>query len=268
MESIASDSRPFSLSGTDTVHILLIGQDERDRNGPSRADAILLCTLRNGSNQLILTSFLRDLYVEIPGHDKNRLNAAYALGGSALLLETLHHNFGIYPDVSLEIDFSGFQEIVDTLGGVTLTLRQDEANAINKSTSGNLTEGTHRLNGQEALAYVRIRKLDSNGDFSRTLRQQKLLKAILQTCSQSSWRTLLALAKDMIPHAESDVSTTVLLRFALEALPLLPQLQIAGQQIPQAGTYTYETIQGMSVLTADLEAARKHLQESLPNHKP
>lgn len=259
-----TEAAPFSLSGTDTVHILLIGRDSGDPDVPSRADTVLLCTLQKGNDKLILTSFLRDLYVDIPGHGKNRLNAAYALGGAELLKQTLCDNFGIRPQGTLEVDFSGFQDIVDTLGGVTISLRQDEAEAINKSTSGKLTAGSQLLTGREALAFVRIRKLDDDGDFSRTARQQKLLEAIVHSFRGSGPGKLLSLARTMIPLAQTDLSARTLLRLITEALPLLPRLTVTGQQIPQTGAYTYETVDGMSVLVPDPERIRKHLKQTLP----
>ena len=267
-EPSAEKPSVFSLTGTDTVHLLLIGQDRNDVPAASRSDTVLLCTLRKNSSQLILTSFLRDLYVHLPGHGENRLNAAYALGGRELLCQTLQYNFGIAPDGVLEIDFSDFQETVDTLGGVTLTLRLDEAEAINKSTGGNLTEGTHLLSGREALAYVRIRKLDPDGDFSRTARQRKLLEAMLRSCRELRLGTVVSLAKDLIPLAKTDLSPGQLLRFALEALPMLPRLAVSGQQIPQADAYTYDTVEGMSVLIPDLDAARSFLQSTLTEQEP
>lgn len=252
----------FSLTGRETVNILLIGQDRLEGESRTRSDAILLCTFHKEDSQLTMTSFLRDLYVSIPGHGKNRINAAYAFGGTELLVQTLEENFGITPDGCLEVDFSGFTEIIDALGGVTLELRQDEADAINKATSGTLAEGTYLLTGQEALTYIRIRKLDADGDFSRTERQRKLLEALLHACKDSSPRTLLSMIRQVVPLVDTDLSKKALLRLALEVLPLLPELHVVGQHIPADGAFSYETIQGMSVLVPDLEAARALLMET------
>lgn len=249
------------VTDEEPVNILLIGYDEGDGN--SRSDTILLCTFQKEKRQLILTSILRDLYVSIPGHGKNRLNAAYAYGGRSLLKQTLEENLDITIDTSLEVDFSGFAEIVDLLGGVEVELRQDEAESINKSTPGQLTEGHQKLSGKQALAYARIRKLDPDGDFSRTARQRRLLEAMLAKIQDAGPLTLLSLLKQAIPLIDADVSSESLLSLATELLPVLRQLRITGQHIPAEGTYSYETIQGMSVLVADLEAAGKLLKGSL-----
>ncbi len=244
------------------VNILLIGQDRQEGGDRTRSDTIILCTFHESQNCLVMTSFLRDLYVEIPGYGKDRINAAYVYGGMPLLNQTLADNFGITVDGNLEVDFAGFTEIIDALGGVTLELRQDEADVINQSTSRVLTEGTHLLTGAEALAYARIRKLDSDGDFSRTARQRKLLESLLKTCKNSNFPTLLSLVKQLLPMVNSDIPKKELLSLALDVLPDLSGLQIRGQHIPQDGTYSYQTIGGMSVLVPDLSAARKFLEET------
>ena len=255
--------KTFSLSGTEQVSILLIGHDGTEEQSGSRADAILLCTISKERNELIMTSFLRDLYVPIPGHGKNRLNAAYAFGGKELLLRTLEENFGIHPDGALEVDFSGFSDTIDILGGITLELSPEEAEEINRKTGGTLTGGIQLLSGPEALAYVRIRKLDDGGDFSRTARQQILLQAMLRSCKNLRLTNIISLIKQGLDLASTDMSKGDLLRFALEALPMLDELTFSSQQIPQEGTYSYETVSGMSVLIPDLEAARTLLRDTL-----
>lgn len=256
-----SPSEPAALTqGAEAVNILLIGYDEG--TGNTRSDTILLCTFRKEDQHLTMTSILRDLYVTIPGHGENRINAAYAYGGRELLKQTLETNLDITIDTTLEVDFSGFAEIVDILGGVTIDLRPEEAEAINKSTSGKLTEGTQLLSGTQALAYARIRKLDADGDFSRTARQRRLLEAMLTELRSAKPLTLLSLLRRALPLISTDVSGDSLFSLAKELLPTLRQLRITGQHIPAEGTYSYETIRGMSVLVADLEAARKLLRET------
>lgn len=251
------------IPSSKTVHILLIGQDRMEGEPRARSDSLILCTVNFQDQTLTMTSFLRDLYVEIPGYRNNRINAAYTAGGMKLLNQTLETNFGIRVDGNIEVDFSQFPKIIDLLGGVTLELRQDEADAINKSTAGSLSAGTHLLNGKQALAYARIRKLDADGDFSRTARQRKLLEVLLQSCRNASLPTLLSLLKEILPMVTTDMSKDTLKDLALELLPILSRLEVKSQHIPAEGTYNYRTIRGMSVLVADMEAARKLLRETL-----
>lgn len=244
------------------VNLLLIGQDRREDENTSRADSILLCSFRKKDGTMILTSFLRDLYLPIPGHGSDRLNAAYAYGGADLLKKTLTENFEIPIDGCLEVDFSRFAQIIDTLGGVTLELRQDEAEFINRETGSSLTEGSHLLTGQQALIYSRIRKLDSDGDFSRTDRQRKVVSAIVGAYRNTGLSTLIKLLKQVLPMISTDLTESRLLLLALDVFPMLPSLEITSQSIPQPGTYTDKTVNGMAVLWPDMDAARTRLQET------
>lgn len=253
------------IGGPDSglINLLLVGQDRRKDETCSRADSMILCTFHPESKEIIITSFLRDLYVQIPGYESNRLNAAYALGGTELLQQTLKENFGIHTDGALEVDFSRFSQIIDTLGGVTLMLRQDEADSINKSVSGNLTEGTSHLNGEQALAYSRIRNLDGDGDFSRTERQRKLLSSLLDSYRDASLLKILSVVADMLPIVSTEMEKKDILYLAVKLFPMLDDPIVTGQRIPADGTYSFSTIRNMEVLVADATAIRNTLQESL-----
>lgn len=244
------------------LNILLIGQDRREDETRTRADSILLCTFNKSTGQLTMTSFLRDLYVPIPGHGKDRINSAYAYGGMSLLKETLVENFGVHIDGTIEVDFTRFAGVVDALGGVTIQLRQDEAEVINRETGSSLTEGPQLLTGQQALAYSRIRSLDLDGDFSRTSRQRQVLTALVDSYKDAGFSTLLASVREVLPMLTTDMTEPRLLMLALELFPMLSDIQIVSQHIPAAGTYTDETINGMAVLAADLEAARELLRQT------
>lgn len=257
------DPQEIGGAGSGLINILLIGQDRREGEDTSRSDSMILCTFNKKTRQLTMTSFLRDLYVEIPGHHSNRINAAYALGGMQLLNQTLKHNFGLHVDGTVEVDFAQFAGIVDLLGGVEITLRQDEANVINEETGSTLTEGTHILNGEQALAYSRIRKLDIDGDFSRTNRQRKVISALLDAYKDTRIPELLPALAQILPMITTDMNQGQILMCALEILPHLPRAEIRSQRVPADGTFRDTTIDGMSVLAADMDAARRALRESL-----
>lgn len=256
----------LSESTTETaaplVNILLIGQDAREGEIGSRADSILLCTYNPGSSKLFLTSFLRDLYVPIPGHGSNRLNAAYAFGGSKLLQKTMEENFQLKIDGKVEVDFSQFSEIVDLLGGVRITLRSDEAQVINEETGSQLSEGTQTLNGQQALAYSRIRKLDSDGDFSRTGRQRAVMQALLEGYRNAGTGKILKLVYSLMPMIRTDMDPGQILALAVSAVPNLSQIKIVSQHVPISGDYQDKMIDGMSVLVPNLEQCTENLRNS------
>ena len=224
---------------------------------------MILCTFHKESRRLIMTSFLRDLYVQIPGFRPNRINAAYAAGDITLLNKTLTQNFGIHIDGNVEIDFSQFAEIIDLLGGVKLSLRADEARVISRETGRSVSAGLQTLDGEQALTYSRIRCLDSDGDFSRTDRQRKVISALLDAYRDLPKKEMIPLVTKLLPLIRTDMTTPQLLLCAMDILPLLSQAQIISQRIPAEGTYTHKTVEGMSVLAADMDAARRMLRETL-----
>lgn len=251
--------------GSGLVNILLIGQDRRPGESRARSDTMILCTFNKHTKTLTMTSFLRDLYVEIPGYQHNRINAAYAAGGMSLLNETLKENFGIHIDGNIEVDFNQFAQIVDLLGGVTMELRQDEADVINRDAPGTVSAGTQLLTGQQALAYARIRSLDADGDFSRTNRQRKVISALLDAYKNASLSTILSLLDDILPMITTDMNDVKIIAYATELFPMLSGADIVSQRIPADGSYSGKMINGMSVLVADMDASRQLLEDTLLN---
>ena len=262
-----SDPQISTIGGEESglINILLVGQDRRDETTPARADTIILCSFHPESKSVVLTSFLRDLYIQIPGIGGNRLNAAYAYGGIDLLKDTLRENLNVHIDGCIDVDFSQFAGIIDILGGVTLELRQDEADSINNAVAGTLAEGVQALTGQQALAYSRIRNLDSDGDFSRTERQRKLLTSLMDSYRDAGFLKILSAIADTLPLISTDLEAKEVLRLAAKLFPLLDNPSIVSQRIPADGSYTYSRIRGMEVLTADLDEARIQLANTLTN---
>ena len=261
--SSSSGNKTIGGVGSGLINILLVGQDRREGETQARADSMILCTFHKESGQLTMTSFLRDLYVPIPGHHDNRINASYSIGGMDLLCQTLEENFDLHVDGCVEVDFSQFSEIVDRLGGVEIELRQDEAEVINRETGSALSSGVQRLNGSQALTYSRIRSLDADGDFSRTNRQRKVITALLGSYRNVRFSELIPTINTLLPMISTDLNQAQILLYALEVLPALSDAQITSQRVPADGTYTDQTIDGMSVLVADMDTARQLLRESL-----
>lgn len=264
--SVAEQDSPLALIGgkdSGIINILMIGYDQKEGDAPCRSDCMILCTFHRNANQVTMTSILRDLYVPIPGHASNRINAAYALGGMELLKQTLKENLGLHIDGCVEVDFSRFSKIIDLLGGVTLKLRQDEADQINKSVPGNLTAGSHHLSGDQALAYTRIRSLDDDGDFSRTNRQRKVIHSLLASYKDTDILNALSIAAQVIPMLSTDMEYTRVISTILDVLPILSGCTVVSQRIPADGMYTYSTIRNMSVLTANMDELHRYLRETL-----
>ena len=255
--------------GENIINILLIGQDRREGEGRARSDAMILCTINKAAKTLTMTSFMRDMYVQIPGYHDNRINASYELGGMKLLDACLEVNFGVQVDGNVEVDFTKFMEIIDMLGGVDMELTSAEASYLNRrgnwdvddSTAGqwNLKTGMNHLTGEQALAYSRIRYV-GNGDFGRTERQRKVLNVLLEKVKGLSVLELNKLLQKMLPMLTTDMSNAQILGYALDIFPMLGQLEMVTQRVPAEGTYSDAVINGMMVLKVDLEENRKLLQ--------
>ena len=246
-----------------TVDILLIGQDRRPGESRARSDSMILVSVNTETKTITITSFLRDLYVKIPGYGSNRLNASYSWGGMELLNETLEQNFGVVVDGNVEVDFDQFSQIIDLLGGVDLELRSDEAHEINMEAGGSLTKGMNHLNGVQTLSYARIRKLDSDRDFSRTARQRKVLTALVEQLKNAGAVKLMELLDGVLPMITTDMTNTEILGHAASVIPFLPEATVNSQRIPADGAYKNTAINGMSVVVADMDAARQLLKDTI-----
>ncbi|MEE1618946.1 LCP family protein [Brachybacterium sp. J144] len=176
----ASDGdRPEAEPGSGR-NFLLLGSDKRSEEDAAsegvtgqRSDVMMLVHVSDDNETVYVISFPRDLYVEIPGHGTNRINAALAFGGLSLAVTTVENYTGVPIDHVALIDFDGIQGLVDTLGGIDVAVPE------NFSAGGfEFTEGTQTMNGEQALVFVRERKQFSDGDFQRNRNQQAVLKGI------------------------------------------------------------------------------------------
>jgi polyisoprenyl-teichoic acid--peptidoglycan teichoic acid transferase len=170
------------VAGDETI--LLLGSDRRygelDRG---RTDTIILVRLAASAHRIGVLSIPRDLLVEIPGHGQARINEAYELGGERLLIRTVRETFGVRIDHFIEVSFRGFDSIVDALGGVYLPVDQRYFNRNVGTVETNyanidLRPGYQKLDGEQALAFVRFRHTDS--DFYRAARQQLFLREAMR----------------------------------------------------------------------------------------
>lgn len=244
------------------VNILLIGQDARPGEARARSDSMILVSFNKEKNAITMASFLRDNYVQIPGgYQDNRLNTAYAIGGMSLLDETLELNFGVSVDANVEVDFEGFSSIIDILGGVDIELTSAEANHLNAGSGWGLQSGINHLDGEQALAYARIRKLDS--DFGRTNRQRNVLNALMEEFKNVDLGTALDLADEIFPLLTTDMSNMDIIGYVTDLLPMLSNSSVTNLHIPGDDDYYPATIRGMSVLVPDLEACRQALANAL-----
>lgn len=257
------------------INILLIGNDSRQNGEDGRSDAMILLSVSTRTKSIYMTSLLRDMYVEIPGHNGNRLNAAYSYGGAELLMETIRQNFDIHVNRYVLVNFEAFANLVDSVGGIELELTKEEIEYVN----GYLVEynmllgrpqgtdnmdasagGLVHLNGAQALAYSRNRYIGT--DFGRTERQRKVLTAVFGKLPRAVLTNFNGLTDGLLPNLTTNLTKDECFRLTLMA-PKLLTYDMASDNIPQPGTYKNATIRGMSVLEVDFEANRGYLKQRL-----
>ena len=183
-EAALSDGGSLMTGST----ILVLGSDERPEGtkepgagGPGRADSLLL--LRVGFGSVRRLSILRDSVADIPGHGRDKINASYALGGTALAIETVEGflGHGLRINHVIELSFEEFPEFIDALGGIDITLKRCVRSDPFGGRKFSLRKGEHHLNGRQALAFARVRRnrcAPNEDDRARASRQQQVFSAI------------------------------------------------------------------------------------------
>lgn len=243
------------MSDPQVYNILLIGSD-KESGGASRSDSMILVSVDAKNSKLKFTSFMRDSWVTVPGYGDSRLNAAFAHGGAPLLMETIESTFKVKIDNYVTVDFEMFKALIDGLGGVEIDITEEEADFINRTSHAKVHSGVNTLDGDYALIYSRIRKLDS--DFNRTQRQRKVMTAIFDKARQNP-ATLLTSAGKVLPNITTDISP---FKMMLKAFGAVKFLSYGNDQlrIPVDGEYADRTIDGQAVLVIDFYANIRAVQ--------
>lgn len=271
IESLAKE--PFKEKGVE--NILLIGNDSRSQGTDGRSDAMILISINHKTEKIYMTSILRDIYVEIPGHEGNRLNAAYSYGGPELLINTLKENFGIKVSRYMLVNFQSFAKMVDAVGGIDLEVTNEEVQYIN----GYLVEynqlegraegtdyldssisGMIHLNGPQALAYCRNRYIGS--DFGRTERQRKVLTAIFNKAPSAILKNTDQVVDSMLSNVTTNLKKSEVNGLVLKA-PIMLGYELVQGRIPLEGTYSNEKIRGMAVLKVDFEVNKEYIEKEI-----
>lgn len=251
-------------SGGDALNILLAGVDGPS-NGSSvqqaltepswpegrfRSDAILVLHLPSDRESAQVVSIPRDSYVPVAGHGTTKINAAFSYGGPQLLARTIEDLGGIRIDHVVVVDFEGLARITDIVGGVEIYLPEATHDAVG---GGTWQKGTHHLDGEQALGYVRERKSLGRGDLDRVQRQQNFLRAILGRLASAGTLAnpvrLVKLAQELSSTVavDRDLTSGTIRSLVLGSRSLRPD-DFTFATVPVTGT---PTIDGASVVTLD-----------------
>jgi len=253
-----------SIGRSHVRNVLVIGTDGRTADERGRSDSMILVSLNSSTNEIIMTSFMRDCYVEIPDNGWDKLNHAYAYGGADLLMDTIEYNFDVRIDDYVSVDFVSFVSVVDAVGGIDIEVSDAEAEQINiilisevngimgDDPNDDLLSGGRKLhlNGKQALSYSRIRNVGNN-DFERTERQRRVMSLIiakLKTFRPSIFKNL---ASDVIPDVTTNMTGMNMYLLSLR-VPFAIGYKTKQLQIPAEGTYSGMDTDAGNVLQIDM----------------
>lgn len=242
----------------DIMNILLLGTDSAGMLNTGRTDTMIVCSINMKTGETKLSSIVRDLYVDIPYMKmQNRINTANSFGGPNLAIKCVNEALGLNISRYCSINFKGFRELVDVLGGVELTITGDEAALISNDINCDpIAGGTRQLNGAQALAYCRIRAIDNN--FARNERQRKFLDAMLQkVLSENTMEQLVTLVETAMQYMDTNLTSSDILSILFTVVPNFTELQMYS--CPANGEFRYLMVRESSVVDADMDKVRTSL---------
>ncbi len=275
-EDLGIDDNYKSLSDNKIISFAAFGLDRRTADETPRSDAVMIITIDPLRKKVKLISVMRDLYVNIDGVGKDKLNHAYFYGGPTLSLKTLNDTFKLNIEDYISVDFFNLPKIIDDLGGIELEIKSSEIPNINKYIKENQSllgitgdhslreEGLQTLSGIQALSYARIRSV-GDGDFERTERQRKTIIAMIEKAKTLSPLKLSSLVEKHIDSVETSLSLNKIL--SIGANLLLGKYEIEQVRIPFDGNYDDggKIIDDIWYLTFDKEKTIENLHNYIYN---
>lgn len=241
----------------DWLNILLLGTDTGSYAlNYGRTDTMIILSVNRVSGKMRLSSLVRDMYVNIPPHNlSNRINAANAFGGPLLAVKTVNETFGLNIRHYVSINFNGFINVINKLGGVELLLSRSEAQIVGAVYS----EEPVMLNGEQALNYVRIRELDNN--FGRNERQRKLLTSMFsKVLSGNDMKQSMSALTETLKHMDTNLNINDLLTLIIPVFTGMESMDTCG--FPAQGDWQFMTSEkSQSVIVFDKEATARKLHD-------
>ena len=230
------------------INILVLGCDEREGESQARADVIIVATIRPDDKEVSLFSIPRDTRVAIEGHGKDKINHAMAFGGIPLITDATEHLLGIEIDHTVKVNFDGFINVIDALGGVNVNVPEKMYKPLEAI---DLLPGYQTLYGEDALAFVRWRG-DGTGDYGRIARQQQFIAALTEKVKNMSVSQALDVLDAVMDSIETDMSIRQMTSYATNLIGLNPEKMHTYSFI---GGSVY--INGVNYVEPDMEEIRK-----------
>ena len=234
-------------------NILLLGCDSYTKNTRQRTDSMIILSVNAAENRVKMTSLMRDTWIPVPGSGGHRkLTELCAVGGPELTIRAINENFGMNIEKYALISMAGIAEVIDLLGGIDIDVTEAERKALNKglfdlsglSAMEQLEESGENvhLNGNQATAFARIRKIDS--DYVRTERQRTVLLAMAGKLKNgANAATLLGIVTTLVNYVETNLNLAELMALARVGMDL-DLSQIEEFRVPADGTFSSGMYQG------------------------
>lgn len=246
----------------DVYNVLLVGTDSRDPDADrGRSDSMMMVSFNKKEGKSTAISFLRDSLVDIDGHGKSRLGHTYAYGGVGLTINTINKTYDLDIQNYITISFDDLVNVIDEIGGVTVFISEEEAAYYRENGMPDIQAGDVTLTGSQALAHARNRTLGN--DFERTRRQRSVMYGIYRKIMEKKDPSaLLPLINYAVNHVRTNMSVSEMYSMAKDVLSV-DDLKMQQTCIPQDGTYTDITYEGMQVLKVDFDANKKKIEQLL-----
>ena len=230
------------------INILVLGCDEREGERLARADVIMVATIRPNDKEVSLFSIPRDTRVTIEGHGKDKINHAMAYGGVPLITDSVELLLGIQIDHAVKVNFDGFINVIDALGGVNIDVPERMYKPLEAI---DLLPGYQTLYGEDALAFVRWRG-DGTGDYGRIARQQQFISALTDKVKNMSMKQALNVLDAVMDSIETDMSVREMTSYATN---------LVGLSADKLHTYSFVggsvMINGVSYVEPDMAAIQE-----------
>ncbi len=241
-----------AMDDENIINVLLLGEENIEGANRGRTDVMIVVSINLNGGPLKMISFQRDLYVNIPGKFPERINAAYTYGNFKSAVETIEQNFGIDIDAYAKIDFKGFENLIDSLGGLRISLTPKESEYLNttryisKPSQRNTVAGYQDMTGAQVLGYCRVRMISTadglTGDRGRNARHRIVLQALFEKFKDQNVTQLIKLLDECCEYVTVSSNLKDLCKTALLAVTEHKMYEIETYQVPQRGQYENKTV--------------------------
>lgn len=264
---------------TGVKNILLIGVDNDYAPGMDElgnADGLMIASINPKTRQVVLTSLMRDIRVQVPDSYKTKLTLSYHYGGTQQLIDTIEYNFGVPIDNYVLVNYISVVNIVDAVGGLTMDVTADElywmddkirsvCDLVGASYEDNMLStdqaGELELNGIQTAAFLRIRYAGNN-DFERTERARRVVLGLKDKAAAMSPTELDSFANTVLPYITTDLTQTDIISLLLR-FPAMIKYDMISDRIPIEGSYWFTNDDNGSFVDIDYDVNKEHLQSSI-----